>query len=329
MNFKKISLLILLVLALLIFAACEKEPQKPVDTTVYYTLSFNFNNGQEAYTVRAERGTLVSPPISPERENYIFNGWKYNGKIWDFSDEKIYSDMSFTAQWIDASSIFSYSVNGDSTITVTEYRGSLTEIRIPEIISGLTVTAIGNGVFEDFSSYSVNIITVPKTVTTIGEAAFKGCATTPIKVLGTIESLGESAFDGCEKLDSISFAEGISSLPFRALASCSSLKEIVLPSTLTSIGEDAFSGCSSLKTLVIMSSELEVGDSAFAGCESLVTIFFGGSKAEWENVLSLVSDGGNGNDSLKHANVYFYSEEKPEAEGEFWYFNDKGQPRCW
>ena len=56
MNFKKISLLILLVLALLIFAACEKEPQKPVDTTVYYTLSFNFNKSKQIGVKRVQLG---------------------------------------------------------------------------------------------------------------------------------------------------------------------------------------------------------------------------------------------------------------------------------
>ena len=185
MKYKK--LLAAAVLALLLVTSlvgCTKEPPTLTDTTKYYTASFNFNNGAEPYTIQLKNGSKISPPITPERDNYIFNGWKESGKIWDFEESKIYTDLSFTAQWIDASSIFSYSVNDDGTITITDYRGSLTEIRIPRIISGLTVTAIGDGVFEELNDYDVNVITVPDTVTSIGSAAFKGCDSIPIQVLG-------------------------------------------------------------------------------------------------------------------------------------------------
>ena len=110
MKYKKLlSAAVVALLLVTSLVGCTKEPPTLTDTTKYYTASFNFNNGAETYTIQLKNGSKISPPITPERDNYIFNGWKESGKIWDFEESKIYTDLSFTAQWIDASSIFSYS----------------------------------------------------------------------------------------------------------------------------------------------------------------------------------------------------------------------------
>ena len=331
-NFKRFFLVfVILLLAFFCLASCKEEPETPNDEPIYYTATFNFNNGQDPYTTQFKKGALIIPPISPERENYIFNGWKTDGKTWDFSKDMTYSDISFSAQWIDAASIFDYSTNSNGTITVTKYRGALTEIRIPEVISGLTVTAIGDEMFKNFESAGSTVITVPETVTAIGASAFEGCGTIPVKILGKISVLGERAFDGCAKLAEITLADELGEIPFRAFAGCSALTEMTLPKNVTKINEDAFWNCASVKTLVVLSTKLSVDDSAFAGCDGLLTVFYIGSSTEWQTVLEGVSDGGNGNDNFRAAKVYFYSENEPKGENKstFWYFNSKGEPRCW
>lgn len=318
-------------LALVCLGSCKKEPDNTGDTPVYYTATFNFNNGQDPYTVQFKKGSLITPPLAPEYESHIFNGWKSDGRTWNFEKDMTYSDITFTAQWIDASQIFSYSKNADDTLTITEYRGNLTEIRIPEMISGQTVTAIGDGVFQNFDGAGVSIITVPETVTAIGASAFEGCSNQSINVLGKISSLGERAFDGCTMLSAITLASNVTEIPFRAFAGCSSLEEITIPKNVTKINEDAFWGCSSVKTALVLSPDFSVEDSAFAGCDSLVSIFYIGSETSWKNVLSNVSEGGNGNEKFQSANVFFYSENEPSGDNKssFWYFNNKGKPRCW
>ena len=325
---KKIfSALFVLVIALTCLSACNDTTTEQPKEKIYYTVSFKFNNGDADYALNVERGSLVPAPITPERENYIFNGWKFDGRIWDFTKDEVYENIAFTAQWIDASSIFSYSVNDDSTITVTEYKGALTEIRIPEVISGLTVTAIGDNVFKAFDDFDVSLITIPKTVTSIGKSAFEGCDFVPITILGKLSTVGEQAFDGCAKLVTVSLGEEMTEIPFRAFADCASVTELTIPKNVTVIGEDAFSGCSAIKTALLLSTDFSVDDSAFAGCDSLITVFYMGSEEQWSVMLSKVDNGGNGNDDLKRADVYFYSES--EAEGPYWHFNDKNQPRCW
>ena len=325
------TILAALSLALICLASCKKEPEKVDSTPTYYTATFEFGNGQAPHSIQFKKGEPIPAPVSPEYENYIFNGWKADGKTWNFEKDVTSSDITFKAQWIEASQIFSYSVNSDGTITVTEYNGNLTEIRIPKVIKGLTVTAIGDGAFKSLDSKNVNIITVPETVNAIGSSAFEGCGATTIKVLGEISSIGERAFDGCSKLSDITLSDSVTEIPFRAFAGCSSLAEMTIPEKVTKINEDAFWGCSSIKTLLILSTEFSVEDSAFAGCDGIITVFFKGSESEWGNVISKVADGGNGNDKFKTARVFFYSENEPEGENKsaFWHFNTKGEPRCW
>ena len=322
-----ISALIILCLCSLISCG-EKIDNGPPEEKVYHTVTFNFNNGDDIYTVKVEDGNTIPQPISPERENYIFNGWKTEGKYWDFSVQRIYEDKNFVAQWIDASSIFSYAPNDDGTITVTAYNGNLSEIRIPEKISGMTVSGIGESVFENFSDETARIISLPETVTSIGDGAFKNC-TEQIVIDGEISYLGESAFENTAKLTEINLSDSLESIPFKAFSGAASLTEITLPKNLKSISEDAFMNCTVLRSLIVSSSELSVGNSAFSGCTSLVTVFFTGSSDEWQKTLDRVDNGGNGNDILDNVKVYYYSENEPQTSGDFWYYNDKNEPRCW
>lgn len=330
MKIKRIFIVLaILAISLLCLASCgNKIDDNPPERKVYHTVTFNDNNGNDIYTVKVEDGHTVSQPISPERENYIFNGWKSAGKHWDFSVQKIYEDTAFVAQWIDASSIFSYSPNEDGTITITAYNGKLSEIRIPEKISGMTVSGIGEGVFEGFSDETANIITLPETVVSIGARAFKN-STEQITVPGEISYLGESAFEGCSKLTEIKLSDTLTSIPFKAFSNATSLTQITLPNSLASISEDAFMNCTSLRSLVVLSETLLVENSAFSGCNSLVTVFYAESEAEWTAILEGVDNGGGGNDFFKAAKVYYYSETEPTETGDHWYYNDKNEPRCW
>ena len=68
---------------------------------------------------------------------------------------------------------FIYQVNSDeSTCTITGYTGAAGELDIPETISGYAVTGIGEHAFKGGQLSSVSI---PSSVSSIGEGAFDGC----------------------------------------------------------------------------------------------------------------------------------------------------------
>jgi hypothetical protein len=328
-KFISLSLILLCILAMSVFSlsSCDDEDEQTGPTTIYFTATFDFKNGDEPYVTKVADGSLVTPPIPPERENYIFNGWKRKGYIWNFSKDAVFEDIEFAAQWIDASSIFTTQKISDSEVAITSYSGFLTEIRIPEIISGFTVTAIGDEVFKDYSSGTATMIVLPSTVKSVGDRAFSGCSEITVEIMGTLDHIGDRAFENCAKLKGISLSEKVTSIPYKAFAGCTALEEIKIPKSVLTVGEDSFNGCSAIKTMILSAPSATVENAAFANCGSLVTVFFEGTKEEWENVKTKMDVGGGGNDNLLEAKIYFYSE--TEADGDFWHYTDKGEPRCW
>ena len=89
--------------------------------------------------------------------------------------------------------VWSYSLDEDNNATITKYQGNASTLRIPETIDGYTITAIGNGAFQNNKSlYSV---VVSNTVTSIGNSAFSGCTSlTVIDLPDSITSIGNYAF---------------------------------------------------------------------------------------------------------------------------------------
>src|ERR1700722_17810816 len=67
---------------------------------------------------------------------------------------------------------FAYNNNGDGTCTITGYTGSGGAVAIPTNINGLLVTSIGQAAFE---ATSLTSITIPDSVTNIGQSAFTEC----------------------------------------------------------------------------------------------------------------------------------------------------------
>ena len=83
---------------------------------------------------------------------------------------------------------FEYKVNSDGTATITDYYGEVTELVIPSTLDGYKVTEIGSYAFRDCSSLTG--ITIPASVTSIGDDAFCGCD--KLTIYGEKNSAAES-----------------------------------------------------------------------------------------------------------------------------------------
>ena len=77
---KKLFFGFLCVLAVFGLASCKNEKKEPDDkppvtAVTKYTVTFNVNGGSSVSAQSVETGKLVTKPVDPTREGYIFAGW--------------------------------------------------------------------------------------------------------------------------------------------------------------------------------------------------------------------------------------------------------------
>jgi len=143
----------------------------------------------------------------------------------------------------------------DGQVTITDcYFEAEGELVIPAEIEGLPVTSIGRSVWGGAFSgcESLTSITIPDSVTSIGDEAFRYCTSlTSITIPEGVKSIGPWAFYGCSSLTSITIPEGVKSIGDGAFQSCSRLSRITIPDSVTSIGDWAFYDCRRLTSITI------------------------------------------------------------------------------
>ena len=140
-------------------------------------------------------------------------------------------------------------------------------IKTLEIASG--VTSIGNYAF--WMCNMLTSVSIPETVTSIGNGAFESTDLTNVSLPDTVSSIGDDAFSDCKRLTSITIPDSVTSIGQGAFSGCSSLTDIIIPDSVASIGQGAFSGCS-LTDIIIPDSVISIGQGAFSGCSSLTSV---------------------------------------------------------
>ena len=139
--------------------------------------------------------------------------------------------------------------NGDE-VYLLGYIGADTPLTLPDKYNGKTYEIYQSAFYN---CTSLTSITIPNSVTSIGDEAFTGCrGLTSITIPASVTNIGSSAFYRCTSLASVTF-EG--------------------DSQLTSIGSSAFYECTGLTSITIPSSVTSIGDEAFAACYKLVEVY--------------------------------------------------------
>lgn len=99
------------------------------------------------------------------------------------------------------------------------------ELRIPESIGGITVTALSEGCFENCTGLTAVIL--PPSLQAIGEDAFRGCtALRGIEIPESVRIIGSGAFYDCSALEAVCGYSGIQSIGSEAFDGCSKLNYI-------------------------------------------------------------------------------------------------------
>jgi len=152
------------------------------------------------------------------------------------------------------------------------------DIVIPEstCIDGedYTVVGIESNAFKNCED--VTSITIPGTVTSIGNSAFVGTGITSITISKNVTYIGMRALGNCRKLASVTVEEGnpefdsrnncnaiIHSKDNMLIAGC---VNTVIPNSVTVIGPEAFYQCSDITSVYLPASVEKIGDRAFSGC---------------------------------------------------------------
>lgn len=312
----------LLLLTAVVFSACNSS-ESDENEVVYFTVTYNSAGGSEITERKVVKDGPAPRPDDPEKAGYVFECWTLNGEEWDFDYDKVSSDVTLTAKWIDAAHIYGYEAI-DGNAYITEVKKEYTTLKLPTQIGGLPVVGIADGAFEGTDTDNVSTIILSETVTYVGTSAFKDCKDVDVRITGELTQIGDGAFFGCNALSSVSLGEGLSCIPPEAFSGCSALTEVSLPDSLTVIDENAFDGCSALVSLILGANVRTVADSAFSDCDALKTVYYRGSAEVFESIALEPH-----NEALTNAALYIYSETQPEQDGSYWYINAKGKIKIW
>jgi len=230
--------------------------------------------------------------------------------------------IAFTA----SSSIFEvdglwYEITTDNTVTLIAQRSDdgaqlsfkiyyEGDVTIPETVNyegqQYTVTAVEEGTFRN--SAKLTSVTIPATVTSLGEMPFVSCVrlstinlseenpsyslfdgvlydkdfTTliacpgarqeEVSVHSSATTISPSAFQGCTSLTSVTLSAGIQQIGADAFNGCKKITSVNIPYGVTAISDGLFANCTSLQRVNIPKTVTVVGDKAFYQCSKLTAI---------------------------------------------------------
>ena len=159
----------------------------------------------------------------------------------------------------------------------------LENIVIPETYCGKAVTMIIDVGFTNLTS-----VTIPNSVTSIGNYAFQFCSSLTSVYITDIAAWCAIDFD-YHYSNPLYYAKNL-------YLNGNLVTDLVIPDGVTTIGDYAFSGCTSLTSVTIGNLVTSIGNSAFYNCTSLTTINYTGTEAEW-NAISKGYDWNDGTGS--------------------------------
>ena len=206
-----------------------------------------------------------------------------------------------------------FALKNDGTLEVIGLNAWTT---IADILSDVTiggktyrVTSIKAWAFEGRSD--LQYLSIPWTVTSIGEYAFIDCGsnitvniadpecwcqmqlgnehasplssagrvlvhdieTTRIDIPETVTSIGKFTFYQCRKITSLNIPSSVIFIGSSAFEDCTGLTALTLSEGLQSVGGSSFEGCTGLKSLTIPSTVNTIKMNAFKNCKAITDVY--------------------------------------------------------
>lgn len=214
---------------------------KVVSLTTTYTISYELGDGKlkdgetnpTVYTSETETFTLKNP-IHESRE---FLGWKSKGDDDSTANTNVTigkgssGNLSFVAVWSDLGP-FSFEYDDEKNCYAVKcVDKTITSCVIPSEYNGIPVKIIRGFGFNDCTQLSS--ITIPESITTIGNWAFQNCKSlTSITLPNEVSEIFKEAF-GCSNLESIYLPRSLKTIGYNIFPYCPKLEDIHYEGTST------------------------------------------------------------------------------------------------
>ncbi|MGN1372442.1 MAG: leucine-rich repeat domain-containing protein [Candidatus Coproplasma sp.] len=198
--------------------------------------------------------------------------------------------------------VVNYTLSEDGTYyilsSVSGNKNALTEYEIPSTYSAeeggdlLPVKVIGDSAF--FECTSLSKITIPDSVTQIGNLSFALSGISEIDIPDSVESIGYSAFGMCKSLKEVVIPANVTSLGERAFVSCAALERAEVYASITDLEQFTFYNSvismggvvysdSALSKVVLTDSITKICDTALQG-NPITDIYYMGSEEQWDEL---------------------------------------------
>lgn len=152
-----------------------------------------------------------------------------------------------------------------TTGTIKDYVGTRKDVVIPEKINGVTVTEIQGRkpemeIESAFINKGITSISIPKSITTIGNYAFYRNELTEVQLSDSITHIGQWVF-AHNKIEKVTLSNSLTSIGPYAFAN-NKITELTIPNNVTSILEGAFE-LNELKSVKLLSNIEYLAENAF------------------------------------------------------------------
>lgn len=150
--------------------------------------------------------------------------------------------------------------NGCLTIPSSIKKGLFQEYTVVGI--GVRIRTNEDGTEDYFNAFALmdnfTSVRIPEGVKYIGAQAFYGCTVESVTLPESLRSIGEAAFGQCKQLKNIELSKNLETLGESCFRE-SGLISVVIPNKVKVIPNNAFRGCTSLKSIVLPEKLEELG----------------------------------------------------------------------
>ncbi|GEM_PF-4690518 len=192
---------------------------------------------------------------------YIFILLSVTLSVYTFSAEKTIGGITYTYT--------------SGTPTAKVKTGSTdANVVIPQTIqiddNSYTIIELSQDCFKNKTT--LQTISIPSSVTTIGKTAFMGCTSLQAFDFTYITSIGDQAFQGCTSLTEVYLLQG--TLGRSVFYNCSNIVKATIGSGVTSVDDTFFYGCSNLTEAALLGGNIG-RNKVFSRVSSLKTLTIG------------------------------------------------------